>query len=465
MIHLDQPAANDSTAIQAPLWHQETRRALRAGICGTVLGAAALGVWAALAPLAAAVVAEGTVKSEGHRKTVLHAEGGIVAAIHVKDGERVKQGQVLVTLADVRVAAGAQALREQWVVQMLKGQRLNAETRGVPFMPDLGALGRDDRVSTSETGERVQTAALARREQEVFAARARQQTEQKKWLSEQLLQIQGEARTQTELTGIIEAALKLAQQDLAMNERLKADGFISVARLAELQRVVADYRARMQAAQSQLSQARQKEAETRLKLAAQSNEFARAAADELKENTAQLAQIDQAMRPALDAQTRQQLVAPVDGEVVGMKVNTVGAAIGPREPVLDIVPTNAELLIEARIVPGDIRDAQKAMAQGALAHVVLPAYRARSTPQVDGRVIYVGADRQIDPQLPNAPYYVAHISVSPEALRTASTLAGQSLVLSPGMQAEVFIPTAERSAWRYLFDPVLDGIRRSLRER
>ncbi len=96
---------------------------------------------------------------------------------------------------------------------------------------------------------------------------------------------------------------------------------------------------------------------------------------------------------------------------------------------------------------------------------MLPAYRVRSTPQVDGRLTYVGADRQTDPQATNVPYYVAHINVSPKALDTASQLAGQPLVLSPGMQAEVFIPTTERSAWRYLFDPLLDGIRRSLRER
>jgi len=465
---IDQLAANDPAADPSPAWQQEMRRALRAGICGTVLGVVALSAWAALAPLAAAVIAEGTVKSAGNRKTVQHAEGGIVAAIHVKDGDRVRQGQPLITLADARVAAGAQSLREQWIVNSLKAQRLGAETLGVAFTPDLGALGQqDDEAGDNETSEteEAQVALLAQREQELFTARARQQAEQARWLSEQLSQIQSEIKTQGALIATTETALRLAQQDLAMNEKLKADGFISAARLAELQRVVADYRARVQAGQSQLSQARQKEADTRLKLSAQRTEFARAAADELKEITAQLAQTTQALRPALDAQARQQVVAPVAGEVVGLKVHTVGAAIGPREPLLDIVPTNSELVIEARIVPSDIRDAQKAMTHGALAHVLLPAYRTRSTPQVDGRVTYVGADRQVDPQAPNAPYYVAHVNVSPDALDVASKLAGQPLVLSPGMQAEVFIPTAERSAWRYLFDPVLDGIRHSLRER
>jgi multidrug efflux pump subunit AcrA (membrane-fusion protein) len=119
---------------------QEMRRALRAGLCGTLLGFLALSAWAALAPLAGAVIAEGTVQSAGHRKTVQHAEGGIVAAIHVKDGDRVVQGQPLITLADERVAAGAQSLREQWAASALKAQRLQAEMAGIRFAPELEAL-------------------------------------------------------------------------------------------------------------------------------------------------------------------------------------------------------------------------------------------------------------------------------------------------------------------------------------
>ena len=162
-----------------------------------------------------------------------------------------------------------------------------------------------------------------------------------------------------------------------------------------------------------------------------------------------------------------EVYAPVAGEVVDLKAHTVGAAIGPREPVMDIVPAGSELVIEARISPADIRDVQRVQASAGLAHVMLSAYRARATPQVVGRLSYIGADRLTDPHSanPSAPYYVAHVAVSPEALEAASRLAGQPLVLSPGMQAEVFIPTGERSAWRYLFDPVLDGIRRSMRER
>lgn len=455
------PAAAAATAAALP-WQSEKRRALRHGLIGAGMGVVALSAWAALAPLASAIVAEGTVKALGERKTVQHAEGGIVAAIHVKDGDRVAQGQALITLADERVAANSQALREQAAASALKAQRLQAETAGVPFSPDLKLLA-----GFIADGDAPHAEMLARREKELFIARARQQAEQAHWLAEQLAQTRREIAAQQELIVANDTALRLAQRDLATHEELRAGGFVSEARLSELQRVVADCRARMQSAQAQLSQARQREADARLKLAAQRTEFARAAADELKEVTARLAQATQELRPAADAQARQRVTAPVAGEIVGLKVHTVGATLGPREPVLDIVPANSEPVIEARIAPGDIRDAQKAQMRDGLAHVMLTAYRARATPQVDGRVTYVGADRLTDPLAPNptAPYYVAHVRVSPQALRSASELAGQTLVLTPGMQAEVFIPTAERSAWRYLADPVLDGIRRSLRER
>jgi HlyD family type I secretion membrane fusion protein len=210
-----------------------------------------------------------------------------------------------------------------------------------------------------------------------------------------------------------------------------------------------------------------------LRLAAQKTDFAKQAADELKDSTQKLSQISQELRPAIDAQTRQHITAPVAGEVVDLKVHTVGSAIGPREPVLDIVPGSHQLVIEARIAPQDIQDLQSLARMGAAnakgnnvhnASVLLTAYRARATPQVAGRISYVGADRLTDPAT-RAPYYIAHITVSDQALKEASALAGQVLTLLPGMQAEVFMVTQERTAFRYLFDPIFDGVRRSMRER
>jgi membrane fusion protein, epimerase transport system len=471
-------------------WQAEAKHALRLCLAGTALGIAALSAWAALAPLASAVVADGTVKTAGNRKTVQHAEGGIVAAIHVKDGDQVQAGQVLITLSDQRVAATFDSLRQQWVSETLKAKRLEAESQGLPFSTTLldTKSVRSTNFIRTELVEVLKTISPAldkhitttqQREQAVYTARAHQQAEQAHWLAQQRSQVQAEMQAHAQLIATTQSAQQLAQRELATNEKLKQEGFVSEVKLIELQRSVADYRARYETAQAQRTQAQQKEADLQLRLAAQKADFAKQAADELKDTSQKLSQISQELRPALDAQTRQHITAPVAGEVVDLKVHTVGSSLAPRESVLDIVPSGA-LVIEVRITPQDIQDVQtlartsSADAKGSNsntginsvnnANVMLTAYRTRATPQVAGRISYVGADRLTDPTT-RAPYYLAHITVSEQALKEASALAGQALTLSPGMQAEVFMATQERTAFRYLLDPILDGVRRSMRER
>jgi membrane fusion protein, epimerase transport system len=453
-------------------WQTEARRALRLCAVGTALGIAALSGWAALAPLASAVVAEGTVKTAGNRKTVQHAEGGIVATIHVKDGDQVQAGQVLITLSDQRVAASADGLRQQWVSETLKAKRLEAESQGLPFNPKSVRTELAEVLKTIPHTLDKHITTTQQREQAVYMARAHQQAEQAHWLKAQLVQVQAEMQAHAQLIATTQSAQTLVQRELATNEKLKQEGFVSEAKLMELQRSVADYRARYETALAQRTQVQQKEADLQLRLAAQKADFTKLAADELKDTSQKLSQITQELRPAVDAQTRQHITAPVAGEVVDLKVHTIGSSLAPREPVLDIVPSGT-MVIEAHITPQDIQDVQNLARNSSVnangkdltnANVMLPAYRTRATPQVAGRVSYVGADRLTDPAT-RAPYYIAHISVSEQALKDASLLSGQALTLTPGMQAEVFMATQERTAFRYLLDPILDGVRRSMRER
>lgn len=131
-----------------------------------------------------------------------------------------------------------------------------------------------------------------------------------------------------------------------------------------------------------------------------------------------------------------------------------GAVVAPREPILEIVPDNADLIIEARLRPEDIIYVKP----GAEPDVRLTAFRYRITPTVSGQVTYVSADRFEDPSR-NTSYYVSHVRVTPEALKQAGDLR-----LQAGMPAEVFIKTASRNAIRYLLDPVSTFLQRSMRE-
>ncbi|MGH8647757.1 MAG: HlyD family efflux transporter periplasmic adaptor subunit, partial [Burkholderiales bacterium] len=144
----------------------------------------------------------------------------------------------------------------------------------------------------------------------------------------------------------------------------------------------------------------------------------------------------------------------IAGEVVGLKYTTVGAVIGPRDPILDVVPDNVELIIEGRLRPEDVNY----VAVGAEADVRLTSFRQRITPTVNGSVIYVSADRMED-KAERTAYYVVHVRVTQDALAKAG-----DLKLQAGMPAEVFIKTAARSALLYVLDPITGFLQRSLRE-
>ena len=146
--------------------------------------------------------------------------------------------------------------------------------------------------------------------------------------------------------------------------------------------------------------------------------------------------------------------APIAGEVVGLRVFSPGAVVGPREVLMEIVPEDKTLVVEARIRPEDINHVRA----GSEAEVRLTAYQTRTTPLVAGNVNYVSADRMVDPQS-GAPYYVVNVDVSAGALADAGNLRMQA-----GMPAEVYIRTDSRTAFDYMLAPVTAYLRRGMRE-
>jgi HlyD family type I secretion membrane fusion protein len=184
------------------------------------------------------------------------------------------------------------------------------------------------------------------------------------------------------------------------------------------------------------------------------NAYAQSAADELKEASARIFDLEERIRPSRDASERQRITAPIAGEVVGLRVFSRGSVIGPREILMEIVPEDKRLIVEARIRPEDINHVRA----GAPADVRLTAYQSRTTPLVHGTVLYVSGDRLVEEHT-GAPYYVVQVDVPSEALAQAG-----NLTLQAGMPAEVFIRTDQRTTADYLFAPVTAYLRRAMRE-
>lgn len=216
---------------------------------------------------------------------------------------------------------------------------------------------------------------------------------------------------------------------------------------------MAEYEARHGEHRAELAKARQRSAELEPRILSMRNSYAQSAADELKESTSRLFDLEERIRPSRDAAQRQRIAAPIAGEVVGLRVFSQGAVIGPRDVLMEIVPEQKRLIVEARIRPEDINHVRT----GSEADVRLTAYKQRTTPLVQGTVTYVSADRLVESQT-GVPYYVVHIDVPSEKL------AEGRLRLQAGMPAEVFIRTDERTTLDYLLAPVTSYFRRAMRE-
>jgi len=420
---------------------------IRAGIMGTLLLVGAVSVWVWLAPISGAVIGPGLVKVDMNRKTVQHQEGGIVSEILVRDGTKVKAGQTLMVLKDVRVDAGNEAVRTQLDSEIAKAARLSAEQTGdskITFPAELLDRGSDPRV-----------AEWLKRESSVFKVRRNALANQIALLQNQAREAREEIKARRVQLKADEDAITLQREELAANQSLADKGFVSKTRLLSMRREVAQYESRHAEGAAEMARAQQKVSDLELRAETLRSSFAQEASNEFRQTTAAIFELRERLRPALDAEQRQRITAPIAGEVVGMNITSVGAIIAPREPILDIVPENADLLVEARVRPEDVTF----LHLNAHADVRLTAFRQRITPTVDGTVTYISADRLVDKENNNTPYYLVHVRVSLDSLRKAGDLR-----LQAGMPAEVFIQTTPRNALEYLLDPILGFLQRSLRE-
>jgi HlyD family type I secretion membrane fusion protein len=422
----------------------DVRRPVRLGLAAIALAFAGGGSWAALAPLASAVIAAGVVKVENNRRTVQHLEGGIVKDILVKDGDQVMRGQPLLVLEDERVSAGLDLIRNQLDAETAKAARLQAESSGSSAPAFPAAL--TERRADAETGE------IIKLERELFQTRRQVLEQQIALLEEQIVQAAGEVDALQQQLAAEQTAAALLAEELAANEALR--NYATKVQILDLKRALAGYQARQGEHRAEIAKAQQRAGEIRLRIEALRNQYRQGAADELSLTRNRMFDLQERLRPLRDAARRQLISAPIGGRIVGLRVSTVGGVIRPGEALLDIVPDDEPLIIEAHIDVDDIDSVYPGLA----ADIRLTAYQQRTTPLLHGRLESVSADQLAQPG--ETPYYSARIRVEAGTLQTAAA----ALQLYPGMRAEVFLKTGKRTALDYLLAPVTGSLRRAARE-
>lgn len=416
------------------------------GIAILLVAIGGFGLWATLAPISSAAVAPGMVTVEFSRKTVQHLEGGIVGEILVHEGDQVAAGDLLMRLDDTQVLAELEIARSQYLANRALEARLIAEQDGlreIVFPDDLLAAREDPRVREAIAGQR-----------QVFAARAKTLAGEMEVLEQRIGQLQQQIGGLKALSASKAERLVSYKSEIKDFQKLFEKGLIDRQRLREMERVVTELDGDRADHQASIAAAEVKIGETRLEIGQLQRKQRSEVTQELRDAQAKLVDLRQRMRALEDTVARTLVKAPVAGAVIGLAVHTVGGVVSPGGRVLDIVPQDEALLVEARVSPNDIDQ----VSAGLEAQLRFSAFSASTTPTLPGRVLTVSGDRISDPNTKDS-YYLARIQVTKEGMEN---LRGLSLL--PGMPVEVMIQTGERTFFEYLVKPITDRLAKAFRE-
>lgn len=419
---------------------------------GWIAAAAVFGgliLWSVLAPINSAVIAPGQLSVETNRKTIQHLEGGVIRKIHVKEGQEVKAGDLLIDLDDTVTRANVDLLTAQLAEGIARLARLLAERDGLENIPDESIAyemaPKDlDYLSNLEGQSRLLEARVATKKTQIALLEER--------IVQQTKRIEGFA---TQVKSLREQA-RLVGEELEGVKKLNAEGFAPMTRVRELERT----REAIAGQQGQLvassAESQSVIAEARLEIERLKQQSREDAIKESQDLEVQISGITERRTAALDALRRSEIRAPEDGVVMGLAVHTIGGVVTPGTPVMDLIPRGDELLVAARISPRDVDKVKP----GQEAVIRFSAFNARLTPEAIGSVRQVSADNFVD-KATGAAYFLVFIDLPPKA-DLDKILKGQ--VLQPGMPTESFIRTGARPAISYLLKPLTDAFSRSLRE-
>jgi HlyD family type I secretion membrane fusion protein len=412
----------------------------------------AFGVWANMALIAGAIVATGTFVTTGENKTIQHLEGGVIREINVKEGDTVEPGQVLMVLDDTVPKAELRRLTLRYARLQAVEARVKAEAQQADEMtyPDtLVAEANDPEIKAMLNDEMI-----------TFAAH-------QKNLNSDLAVLQGGIAalnerikgTDLQITSEQEQ-LKLLNQELEAKKTLLATGLIRLPEVLAVARAVANAQGELGRLQGDNGNAREQIARTQEQMQAARNEAVKAAVDQLHQVGSDIDDTRERSRAAADVLNRIEIKAPVKGIVVKLAYHTTGGVVAAGREIMEIVPLQDDLVIEARIRPQDIEYVKLDQS----ATVRLTALNQRMTPMVHGKVVYVSADALPEDRpgytLAGGDHYIARVRLDSEEI--AKELHG--FVPTPGMPAEVYIKTSERTFFQYLMRPLKDSMSRAFRE-
>lgn len=443
-------AVSDERALALPGSTVDTNfgAPLRWGLIVLLLGFGGFAAWAGFAPLDAGVTAEATVQVAGNRKSVQHLEGGTVDEILVKEGDQVREGQVLVRLNATRALAEQGVVSAQYLIAKITEARLLAERDGAD------AVVVDPYVAERFKEDPRYASALASQER-LFKTRRDALQGEIDILRENLAGAEQQLAGLEQVQKSRKAQIGYINRELSGVRELAKEGYLPRNRMFELERDAAQLQAALSNDVVEAGRTRNQIAELKLRILQRHQ-------DDQKEVQSLLSDIQKEASAlgdrlaAIDYTVRETIIrAPIGGYVQNLSIHTVGGVIGPGTLLMEVVPVDASYLVQARVPVQSI----DRVSPGLDVDVMFPALNQRTIPNIPGKVLTLSADRLVD-EATNMPYYLAQIEVTPEGVEQL-----KNETIRAGMPAAVLIRLGERTMLNYLLKPFLERLDRSFKER
>lgn len=409
---------------------------------------AAFAVFASFAPISGGAVASGVISPEGRRKTIQHLEGGIIDRIIVREGEIVKANDPLLVLNETQTLAERNIAHSRFktlsaILARLEAEQFSEDAIIFPF-------------SAEELTE-PRIASVVRRQENLLKQSLQLKSAREELLNERISQLYAE------IEGLEASILALREQEILLREEMagvhtlieKGVYNAKTPRLIGLEREQAGALGQIATAQATIARLRGQVSELRVQKLEIEAQRQSDLANQLAETRSELDAAEERLIAAEDILSRTVVKSPIDGRVVNLRFSTVGGVVGSGQEIVDIVPSDERLIIEARVKPTDI----DIIAAGQQATVTFSALGQNGIPQIKGDVLTVSADTFSDERT-GETYFMAEIEVPPETLEEI----GISGKLTPGMPADVMIATNSRTLLQYISQPLSGTLRKAFRE-
>ncbi len=418
------------------------------GSIGIVILFGGLGTWAATSQISGAIVAPGTLGVESKIKTVQHLEGGLVGTIFVQDGDYVKAGALLITLDDTTILANHDINLEH--IHQLEASiaRLKAER------DDLDAINFPADLLKKKTDPEIDS--LIRGQISLFEVRRKGKLGQISTLRQRIVQLKEQVKGLKLQHEAKHEQVAILQRSLEKKEEAASQGLISGDVMDNIRRQKAQLTGEVGDLYTRIAQTRGNSQEIEQSILQINKDFREKVLSELHLNQAKYSELREKEIAIKEQLRRVNIRAPQDGRVHNMSVVTIGAVISPAKPILQIIPDNDLLIVETRISPVDVD--QVSIGQEAAIH--LSAFDSRTTPVLTGKVSYISGT-QVTDQQNGSSFFTVEIMLPKDQLQRL----GKDQKLRPGMPAEAFIKTGDRTPLNYLLKPLIDQISHAFNER